>query len=167
MLVPRGREAMRYHPVDRHLDTSGWPHSQLMFARALHDAVERYVPEAYHGRILVYAARTQQLCHLRQVEAAWRSIADGAEIVRIAGTHRSLVLGPYITFVGNHLRDRLKKLDCEDIEAETSSEVDSDRAEPSSNSGQRSPASAPRSTGTTIALTGSALGWMRAWLDQR
>jgi thioesterase domain-containing protein len=75
--------------------------------------VEGYVPKAYHGRVLVYAAKTQPIHHLLQVEAAWESISTQIEVVHIDGTHLNLMRQPRVISVANHLGQRLKELNLE------------------------------------------------------
>jgi thioesterase domain-containing protein len=114
-LAPRGQGAIRHHAVDGYVDTTGWPHAHVLFARSLHDAVEAYVPKAYHGRVLVYAAKTQPFYHLLQVDAAWESISTRIEIVHIDGTHRSMLREPRVICVANHLRERLTEFSLEGL----------------------------------------------------
>ena len=110
-LASRGEHAARYHPVDGFVDTTSWPETQILFARALYDAQQRYVPQAYDGPILVFAARTGPLHHVPKVTGTWDTISTRVETVRVDGTHLNMLRAPRALCVSNHLRERLWQLD--------------------------------------------------------
>jgi thioesterase domain-containing protein len=105
-----GRNVQPGSGVEAFLDTSALPPKQAEFARALFDALERYEPKAYNGRVLVYAARTQPLFHLLQVDATWGKIAATIDTVYVDGTHRSILDEPRVTVLATHLREQLAGL---------------------------------------------------------
>lgn len=109
-----GGAPSRVHPVDGMFDTTGWPDGQLSFTRALYDAVETYVPKAYDGRVLLYAAKTRPLFRPFPVEAAWAKVAPIIETVHVNGTHLTMVYEPSVAALAGDLRKRLDKLRRED-----------------------------------------------------
>jgi thioesterase domain-containing protein len=98
------------HKMDAYVDTTGWLPEQISFARRLHDAGDAYAPKPYHGRVLIYAAKTQPLFHLFQVEAIWGQICSCIETVRIDGTHLNFLRQPRVLALANDLRARLNLL---------------------------------------------------------
>jgi len=105
-----GRKAQPGSAVDAFADTSRWPTEQAAFARSLFDALERYEPKPYGGRVLVYAAKTQPLFHLLQVSATWSKIASEIETVPVDGTHISMMREPRVAALAADLRARLAAL---------------------------------------------------------
>jgi thioesterase domain-containing protein len=102
-----GQKAPRGSTVDAFMDTSILPAEQAAFARALFAALEDYVPKPYDGRVLLYAAKTQPLLHLLQVEAAWAKIANRVETLHLEGTHLAMVREPQVSRLVEHFRERL------------------------------------------------------------
>jgi len=54
--------------------------------------------------VLLYQAKTQPLYHLLEVDRAWGRIARHLEVVKVRGTHVSLVREPYVRPIAAHLR---------------------------------------------------------------
>jgi phthiocerol/phenolphthiocerol synthesis type-I polyketide synthase A len=102
-----GRKARPGSAVDAFADTSRWPPEQAAFARSLFDALERYEPKSYSGRVLIYVAKTQPLFHLLQVSATWSKIASEIETVPVDGTHISMMREPRVAALAADLRARL------------------------------------------------------------
>jgi hypothetical protein len=69
-----------------------------------------YIPKQYPGRVLVYAAKTQQLGRLRHVVAAWRKVAPASEIVKVSGTHVTIMRRPDGYAAAKHLAKRIAEL---------------------------------------------------------
>lgn len=109
----RGKVISNGHEIDTFVDTTGWPPEQISFARRLYAANEAYVPRPYNGRVIVYAATTQPLFHLLQVEATWGQVCSPIETVRIDGTHLSFLHQPRVSAVASDLRSRLERLPME------------------------------------------------------
>jgi surfactin synthase thioesterase subunit len=95
--------------VENFMDTSVLPPEQAQFARALFDALEKYHPQSYDGPVLLYAARTEPLLHLHQVDATWKKIAKEIEIVHVDGDHLSMVREPRVAALAGDLRERLSR----------------------------------------------------------
>jgi thioesterase domain-containing protein len=109
-----GKLRGRSHAVDGLFDTRRWPDRQVSFMRALYDAAEAYVPQAYDGRVLFYAAKTRPLSQLAPIEAAWAKIAPAIEAVYVKGTHLNLIGEPEAVALTEDLRWRLAALRRED-----------------------------------------------------
>lgn len=107
--APGGR-ARRSHAVDGLFDTTGWPEEYKSFIASLYDAVQTYVPKAYGGRVLLYAAKTRPLSQLSPVEAAWAKVSPALEIAHVDGTHLSLIHEPAVIALAGDLRKRLDEL---------------------------------------------------------
>jgi thioesterase domain-containing protein len=105
---PKKRTKINSHKIDTFVDSTGWLPEQVSFARKLYDAGEKYVPKRYEGRVIVYAAKTQPLLHLLQVEATWGEICSCNETVHLEGTHSNFLRQPRVLVLANHLRDRLE-----------------------------------------------------------
>jgi thioesterase domain-containing protein len=101
-------ESARYgHMVAGFMDVERTPEAQVSFMKALFNAIYQYTPQEYTGPVLVYAATTQPLHHLFQVEAVWAKIAARTEVVPISGTHASIIGEPHVIALADHLRKRL------------------------------------------------------------
>jgi thioesterase domain-containing protein len=81
------------------------------FIKTLFDRQFSYVPKEYLGRVLVFAAKTQSLTYLRQVELVWRKVAPASEIVYVKGTHRNIMLAPEVFAVAKHLAERIAEIE--------------------------------------------------------
>ena len=85
----------------------GWRADQKAFLHAMYKAMIDYVPQPYHGPVVVYETKTQPLIHLRQIAAAWTAIAPDTEIVPITGNHTGMVVDPAIGVIARHFLGRL------------------------------------------------------------
>lgn len=104
------RKAERGSTVDAFMDTTVLPPEQAAFARGLFAALEDYVPQPYDGRVLIYAAKTQPLFHLLQVDVAWGKITTRIDTKYLEGTHLSMLREPQVSILASHLQDYLSKL---------------------------------------------------------
>jgi thioesterase domain-containing protein len=106
----RAEKNENIHKMDAYVNTTGWLPEQVSFARKLHDAGDVYIPKPYDGRVVIYAAKTQPLFHLFQVEATWGQTCSCVETVRIDGTHLNFLRQPRVLALANDLRARLQLL---------------------------------------------------------
>ena len=107
MSTLRGESARSGHMVAGFMDVESTPEGQASFMKAVFNALYEYTPQQYTGPVLVYAATTQPLHHLFQIEAVWAKIAAWIEVVHINGTHRSIVGEPHVIALADDLRKRL------------------------------------------------------------
>jgi thioesterase domain-containing protein len=70
-----------------------------------------YIPQKYSGRVLVYAAKIQGPARLRQVAAAWRSVAPASEIIYVDATHTTIMRPPDGHAVAKHLAGRIAEIE--------------------------------------------------------
>jgi thioesterase domain-containing protein len=89
------------------IDVDSMPEAQVSFSEALFNAIYEYTPQEYTGPVLVYAARTQALNHLLQVEAVWAKISARIDVVPVSGTHFTIVNEPHVIALADDLRKRL------------------------------------------------------------
>jgi thioesterase domain-containing protein len=98
------------HAVEGFIDIDNCTPQHAAFMKTLFENQYAYVPKQYSGRLLVCVARTQGLVYLRQVEAAWRKIAPGAEVKHFDGTHTSIMRVPQGIPVAKYLTDQIAKI---------------------------------------------------------
>jgi thioesterase domain-containing protein len=109
-LTKKTRSALRKeaethgHEVEGFLDTSYFSISQVSFMKGLFAACKAYQAHEYKGRVLLYAAQTQPLYHLLEVELAWAKIAPRLTVIPARGTHESIVREPHVLTVAESLR---------------------------------------------------------------
>lgn len=107
MATFRGESTRYGHMVAGFMDVESMPEAQVSFMKAVFNALYEYTPKQYTGPVLVYAATTQPLHHLFQVETVWAKIAARIEVVPINGTHRTIVGEPHVIALADDLRRRL------------------------------------------------------------
>jgi thioesterase domain-containing protein len=95
------------HEVEGFLDTSYYSDSQVSFMKSLFVASRAYMAKEYTGRVLLYAAQTQPLYHLLEVELPWGKIAPRLVVIPARGTHESIVREPHVRPIADDLRIRL------------------------------------------------------------
>jgi thioesterase domain-containing protein len=83
---------------------------QAQFMRTLYTSFKNYAPKPYHGRVLLYQSRTEPLTHLFDVACVWRGVATNLEVVRVPGTHVSLIQPPNVQAIAADLKQRLAPL---------------------------------------------------------
>jgi hypothetical protein len=110
MSAVRGESARYGRKVTGFINTDRMPEAQVSFMNTLFNALYEYTPQEYSGPVLVYAAKTQPLHHLFQVEAVWAKIAARIEVVPISGTHVSILEEPHVIALADHLGKRLAEL---------------------------------------------------------
>ena len=109
----RRRQVVPLPQVEGFMNTAYFSKDHVAFMNAMYAALHRYVPKAYAGQVLLYQAKTQPLYHLLEVDRAWGRIARHLEVVKVRGTHVSLVREPYVRPIAAHLRHVLSTLRAE------------------------------------------------------
>jgi amino acid adenylation domain-containing protein len=90
------REPDGLDPTHRRLRQAHW------------QATQRYRPNPYPGRALLFRAREQPLLISHDPEMGWGKLArGGVEVVEFAGTHGQSLQGPHAGIVGAEVRRRL------------------------------------------------------------
>jgi len=106
----------RDHPLDELIRSLGCTKTEGEFIRRLHDEVERYVPAAYDGSVLLYVAveddghraGSNRNIHARSMIRVWQSLAHNLVIARINGDHESLLKGDSIIALAKRMADDLR-----------------------------------------------------------
>jgi amino acid adenylation domain-containing protein len=66
------------------------------FAERHFQALRRYVPAPYQGRVSLFSAQTQPLAWLNDADVTWRHLATGVDVYPVPGTHFSMVQEPNV-----------------------------------------------------------------------
>jgi thioesterase domain-containing protein len=93
--------------VEGFQDASNWSPAEWELMRYLNDALRRYVPKPYAGRVLLYRSRTEPLYHLFEVDRVWRHLSSDVTTIRVPGTHLTLIREPHVARLAADLRARL------------------------------------------------------------
>ena len=93
--------------VEGFMDLSRYPEDQRSFMKRLYAALLEYTPKTYFGDVLVYEARVRPLFKLPQVGRVWRAIAPRAKVVRVKGTHLSILREDDVSALAEDLRIRV------------------------------------------------------------
>jgi thioesterase domain-containing protein len=88
-------DVSRYQPVHR------------SFVNRLFQALFDYRPKSYSGSVIVYEATVKPLLYLPQIGLIWQKFAPQAEIVKVVGTHISMMHDPYVGSLANDMRKRI------------------------------------------------------------
>ena len=107
------RQTVPFPQVEGFMNTADFSKDYVAFMNAVYAALHRYIPKAYAGRVLLYQAKTQPLYHMLEVDRAWGRIARHLEVVKVRGTHVSLVREPHVRPIAAHLRHVLSTLRAE------------------------------------------------------
>jgi thioesterase domain-containing protein len=73
----------------------------------LYAALFAYTPKKYAGTVVAYEATKKPLLHLPQVARVWSSLAPRATIVRVKGTHLSILRPGDVEALAKDLQRRI------------------------------------------------------------
>jgi thioesterase domain-containing protein len=107
MGLKRGEKFGGGYAIEGIMDLSNYPPLHRSFINRLFAAMFEYVPPHYSEKIVVYEARITPLLYLPLIGRTWRRFASQSEIVRIVGTHISMLREPYVHALATDLRGRL------------------------------------------------------------
>jgi thioesterase domain-containing protein len=99
------------HAVEGFINLDNCTPDHAAFMKVLFETQFKYAPKRYSGRVLICAAKTQALTHLRQLDGPWREVAPNSEIVYFKGTHTSLMRPPNGLAVAQFLAQRFTRID--------------------------------------------------------
>jgi len=99
------------HAVEGFINLDNCAPDHAAFMKGLFETQFRYVPKRYFGRVLICAAKTQALTHVRQLEGPWRKVAPNLQIVHFKGTHTSLMHAPEGFAVAEYLSRQFAEID--------------------------------------------------------
>jgi thioesterase domain-containing protein len=107
--LKRGQKLGGGYSIYGIMDVSSYQAGQKSFINRLFAAGFAYVPKEYSGDVVVYEAKVTPLLYLPQVGRMWSKFAPQAEIVRIVGTHISMMREPYVDALATDLHRRIAK----------------------------------------------------------
>src|SRR5579875_505723 len=87
----RGNKEGGAGSVDAFMDISRYPKHERGFMERLYPALFAYTPKRYAGTVVAYEARKKPLLRLPQVGRIWSTLAPRSTIVRLKGTHLSIL----------------------------------------------------------------------------
>ena len=92
-----------------HLDVALHPLStaQKSFINRLFASLYTYIPKEFSGDVVVYEAKITPLLYLPQIGRTWNKFAPQSTILRIVGTHISMMREPYVEALAMDLRRRI------------------------------------------------------------
>ena len=108
------------HEVEGFINLENFTPDHAAFTKVLFETQFNYVPKQYCGRVLICAAKTQALTHLRQLESPWRQVAPNSQFVQFKGTHTSIMRTPNGFAVAEYLARQLAEIDTESTSWPTS-----------------------------------------------
>jgi thioesterase domain-containing protein len=101
------------HAVEGFINLGNFTPDHAAFTKVLFETQFGYVPKPYSGRVLICAAKTQALTHLRQLEGPWRKVAPNSHFVQFKGTHTSVIKAPHGFAVADYLARQFAEIDTE------------------------------------------------------
>jgi hypothetical protein len=102
----KGEQDLARYEVEGWLGGSEYTERQLRFSQALFTAVHRYQPKPYDGRVVLYQSQTHPLLHVFEFGRCWRKLAPQVQIVRVNGTHLSLIDEFHVDRIAEDLAER-------------------------------------------------------------
>jgi thioesterase domain-containing protein len=87
----RGTKEGGADTLDAFMDVSRYPAVEKAFMTRLYAALFAYKPKIYAGTVVAYEATKKPLLRLPQVGRVWRSLAPRSTVVKLKGTHLSVL----------------------------------------------------------------------------
>jgi thioesterase domain-containing protein len=89
-------------------DLDRYPAIQKFFMQRLYDAAFAYWPKPYPAPIVLYEASVQPMRNRPQFARAWRAIAPQTSVVKVSGTHVSIMRTKHLKTIANDLQWRIQ-----------------------------------------------------------
>jgi thioesterase domain-containing protein len=105
--LKRGRKLGGGYGIEGIMDVSRYPPAHKAFINRLFGALFAYEPKNYSGEVVVYEAAVKPLLFLPQIGRIWLQFAPRSEVVRIVGTHISMMHAPYVDALSQDMRRRI------------------------------------------------------------
>lgn len=93
--------------VDAFMDISRYPAVERQFMSRLYTALFAYTPKRYAGTVVAYEARKKPLLRLPQVGRIWCELAPRSTVVRLKGTHLSILRPGDVDVLAADLQQRV------------------------------------------------------------
>lgn len=105
--LKRGRKLGGGYGIEWIMDVSRYPPDHKAFINRLFGALFVYEPKDYSGEVVVYEATVKPLLSLPQIGRIWLQFVPRSEVVRIVGTHISMMHAPYVDALSQDMRRRI------------------------------------------------------------
>lgn len=89
-------------------DLDRYPLAQRLFMQRLYDAAFAYWPAPYPDPVVLYEATVQPMRNRPQFARAWRAIAPQTSIVKVSGTHVSIMRTKHLETIARDLDWRIQ-----------------------------------------------------------
>jgi thioesterase domain-containing protein len=89
-------------------DLDRYPVVQQLFMQRLYDAAFAYWPKPYLDPVVLYEASVQPMRNRPQFARAWRTIAPQTSVVKVSGTHVSIMRTKHLETISNDLQRRIQ-----------------------------------------------------------
>jgi thioesterase domain-containing protein len=94
--------------LEEMIDFTHYPEDFKRYARTHWEALERYCPKAYPGRIALFRTHRPHLFEL-DPEMYWMNLAAAVDVSLIPGTHEQVLDEPHVQFLAGRLRAGLNR----------------------------------------------------------
>jgi len=81
--------------------------AEIVSSTGFFAALFSYAPPQYPGEVVVYEAQTTPLLYLPEIGRRWSGFAPACKVVRVVGTHISMMGQPYVGALASDLRARI------------------------------------------------------------
>jgi thioesterase domain-containing protein len=103
----RGEKWGGGYSIEGIMDVSRYHRAHRSFINRLFAALFTYAPPQYPGEVVVYEAQTTPLLYLPEIGRRWSGLAPASKVVRVVGTHISMMRQPYVGALASDLRARI------------------------------------------------------------
>ena len=97
-------------PVQGLMDVSHYQPFERAFMTRLYAALLAYKPKKYAGTVVAYEATKKPLLHQPQVGRVWNTLAPRSTVVRVKGTHLSILRPGDVEALAQDLEQRIAAL---------------------------------------------------------
>jgi thioesterase domain-containing protein len=106
----RGNREGGTESVEAFMDLSRYPAHERSFMSRLYAALFAYTPRKYAGTAVAYEATKKPLLHLPQVGRIWSALAPRSTVVRVKGTHLSILRPGDVEALAKDLEKRIVEI---------------------------------------------------------
>lgn len=89
-------------------DIDRYPVVQQLFMQRLYEAAFAYSPKPYRGPVVLYEASVQPIRNRPQFARAWSTIAPQTPVVKVSGTHVSIMRTKHLGTIASDLQRRIQ-----------------------------------------------------------
>ena len=103
------KEEIARYRAEAFVSAGAYSESTNEFMKAFYLTLGRYVPKPYRGRTVLYMTRTEPLFRVRGLDLKWKKISTDLEIVRVNGTHLTVLDENNVGLLAQDLNARLRE----------------------------------------------------------